>query len=161
MKQMQLLYLVLLALLLFSCSTPKETTKIDTETIDVVKKFVNEVNLEIEKNVSWVNLMPGSEPKFHISGKLSLLNGDDYENETTQLKYIKVYQSGEELYYIMPKVIEELDGTVKKLTFSTIKGLNISKTLDTKSPVVFEFLFYDGKDELKYRENNVIVEEVH
>jgi hypothetical protein len=161
MKQMPLLYLVLLSLFLFACSTPKETTKRDIKNYDVVKKFVNEVNLKIEKNISWVNLMPGSEPKFHISGKLSLLISDDYENETTQLKFIKVYQSGEELYYIMPKVIEELEGPIKKLTFSTIKGLNISKTLDTKNPVVFEFLFYDGKDELKYRVNNVIVEEVH
>ena len=68
---------------------------------------------------------------------------------------------GKELYFIMPKIIEDLNGNVKNLTYSTLKGLNIDKTLNTEYPVVFEFIFKEGKEELKYRVNNILVEEVH
>jgi len=161
MKGTLFLSIVLIVVLLESCSTSEKTAKRETKNYTIVKKFINEVNLDIEKNVSWVNLMPGSQPKFHISGKLSLLKGDDYELENTKLKYIKIYQSGKELYFIMPKVIEDLNGNVKNLTYSTLKGLNIDKTLNTEYPVVFEFIFKEGKEELKYRVNNILVEEVH
>ena len=161
MKRILLFSIVLLVILLVSCSTSDETTKRETDNYTIVKKFANEVNLDIEKNVSWVNHMPGTQPKFHVSGKMSLLKGDNYNNEDTQLKYIKIYQSGEELYFIMPKVIEDLDGDIKNLTYSTIKGLTINKTLDTKVPVVFEFIFNEGKEELKYRVNDGMVDEVH
>jgi hypothetical protein len=143
------------------CSSSEEATKKIEETKrEPVRKFVNDVNLDIEKNVSWVNLMPGTEPKFHVSGKLSLLQGEDYNSESTILKYIKIYQNGEELYYIMPKVIvDEVEGA-KTFTYSTIKGLSINKNLNTKEPVLFELIFMDGKEELKYKIDNVNVEEV-
>lgn len=153
--------LLLIAIFIVGCAVTEETTKKVEEKSEVVEKIVNEVNLEIEKTFSWVNLMPGSTPKFHISGKITLLKGDNYENNSTKLKFIKVYQSGKELYFIMPKVIEELSGNVKKITYSTVKGLSINKELKTKKPVEFEFLFKDGKEELLYREDNIIVEEVH
>lgn len=161
MKKILLFTFVLLVIMLEACSTPEETTKRETETYKVVKKFVNEVNLDIEKNVSWVNLMPGTQPKFHVSGKISLLKSDKYDFASLQLKYIKIYQSGKELYFIMPKIIEDIEGEMKHLTYSTLKGLDIDKTLDTNTPVVFEFIFNEGKEELKYRVNDVMVEEVH
>jgi hypothetical protein len=145
----------------FGCSTTEEATKKNEETKrEPIRKFVNEVNLDIEKNVSWVNLMPGTEPKFHVSGKLTLLNGENYNNKSTILKYIKIYQEGEELYYILPKVVvEEVDGE-KTFIYSTIKGLSINKNLNTKEPVLFELIFMDGKEEFKYKIDNITVEEV-
>ncbi|MCB9210772.1 MAG: hypothetical protein H6609_15510 [Ignavibacteriales bacterium] len=147
---------------LVSCSSSEESTKKVEETnTRIVKKFRNDVNLNIQKNASWVNLMPGTQPKFHVTGKLDLLEGENYDPLKTELKFIKIYQNEEELYYIMPKVIEEISGDTKILTFSTLKGLSINKNLDTKNPVVFEFIFKQDNNELKYRDNNVLVEEVH
>ena len=70
---------IMLVILLFSigCSSSEETTKRNMDNYKVVKKFVNKVNLDVEKNVSWINLMPGSTPKFHVSGKLTLLKSED------------------------------------------------------------------------------------
>lgn len=147
-------------IMIFGCSSSEESTKRSTENYKEVKKFRNEVKLNIDKNISWVNLMPGSQPKFHVTGKLSLLVDDNYNYQNTELKYIKIYQSGEELYFIMPKVIQDISDSVKNFTYSTIKGLSINKNLDTKKPVIFELIFLEGKEELKYRINNVIVEEV-
>ena len=155
----KILYLVLI-IIVFGCSSTEKTVKRDVENYDQVRKFKNELNLDILESVSWVNLMPGTSPKFHVSGKLTLLKGENYSNDTTELKYIKIYQSGEELYYIMPKVIKNKEGDVNTFTYSTIKGLSIKDQLKTKEPVVFELIFLDNKEELKFRINNVKVEEV-
>jgi len=160
MKNLITILSAILLIGMFGCSSSEETTKKEeTTTRDVVKKFVNDVNLDIEKNVSWVNKMPGTEPKFHVSGKVSLLEGEDYSTESTKLKYIKIYQEGEELYFIMPKVVEDFKDGVKSIVYSTIKGLSINKNLDTKNAVLFELIFKDGKEELKYKIGNVVVEE--
>ena len=161
MKKVILFILSIMVIFQIGCSSSEEATKkTEVPKREPVRKFVNDVNLDIEKNVSWVNLMPGTEPKFHVSGKLSLLKGEDYNSELTNLKYIKIYQNGEELYYIMPKVIvDEVEGA-KTFTYSTIKGLSINKNLNTKEPVLFELIFMDGKEELKYKIDNVNVDEV-
>lgn len=161
MKKLIIILIGTLSVLQFSCSSSETTTKKSEDTVrEVVKKFVNDVTLDIEKNVSWINTMPGTEPKFHVSGKLDLLSGENYNSESTKLKYIKIYQNGEELYFIMPKVIEEVTTDLKSVTYSTIKGLSINKNLNRKEPVLFELIFIDGKKELKYRINDVLVEEV-
>jgi len=156
------LLLIGISLAVISCSTTENVTKkISKDTTTEIVKIVDDVNLELDKNICWVNLMPGSQPKFHISGKISLLKGDDYDNESTTLKFVKVYQANKELYYIMPKVIDSVEGEKVNMTYSTIKGLSINKELNTKKPVIFELIFQDGKDELKYRVENIMVEEVH
>lgn len=161
MKKIIVFIFSITIIFLLSCSASEEATKKNEEIKrEPIKKFVNEVNLDIEKNVSWVNLMPGAEPKFHVSGKLSLLKGKKYNNQSTILKYIKIYQNGEELYYIMPKVIFNEDEGIKTFTYSTIKGLSLNKNLNLKEPVLFELIFMDGKEELKYKIDNVTVDEV-
>jgi hypothetical protein len=149
-----------LLIIVFGCSTPEETVKRDTENYKKVLKFNNELNLDVIESISWINMMPGTSPKFHVSGKINLQKGENYSSENTELKYIKIYQSGEELYYIMPKVINSKAGGINTFTYSTIKGLSINDKLDKKEPVVFELIFIDNKEELKFRINNVKVEEV-
>jgi hypothetical protein len=152
---------IFISLLIIGCSAPEKTTKRETKRYTEVKKFRNEVNLDIQQNASWVNLMPGSSPKFHVTGKLNLLEGDNYDNNSLELKYIKVYQNSKELYYIIPTTIERMESNLKSITFSTIKGLELNDELNTKASVMFELIFVDGKEKLKYRINDVLVEEVH
>ena len=147
-------------MLLWSCSTTKVETTKKTEKA-LTKQLIHDVNLSVEKNVSWVNLMPGTRPKFHISGKISLLEGDNYNLKTTNLKYIKVFQNGKEIYFVKPKIREEIKDNVKNYLYSTISGLSIVKELDTKKNVDFEFVFKDGKKELIYQIKNVELQEVH
>jgi len=147
-------------MLLWSCSTTKVETTEKTEKA-LTKQLIHDVNLSVEKNVSWVNLMPGTRPKFHISGKISLLEGDNYNLKTTNLKYIKVFQNGKEIYFVKPKIREEIKDNMKNYLYSTISGLSIVKELDTKKNVDFEFVFKDGKKELIYQIKNVELQEVH
>jgi hypothetical protein len=149
-----------IAVLLWSCSTTKVETTKKTEKV-LTKQLVHDVNLFVEKNVSWVNLMPGAKPKFHISGKISLLKGKNYNIKSTTLKFIKVFQNGKEIYFIKPKIREEIKDNEKNYLFSTISGLSIVKELDTKKKVDFEFIFMDGKKDLIYQIKNVELQEVH
>ncbi|MCB0746975.1 MAG: hypothetical protein KDC90_05865 [Ignavibacteriae bacterium] len=151
--------IILLSIFLASCSTT-EVTKTEKPVQKIVKKYTNDVELNVEKTISWVNLMPGTLPKFHVSGKFTLLKNKDYDLEKTKLKFIKIYQDEKEFYFIQPKVLEEISDESKVITYSTIQGLSINKDLNQKKGITFELVFKEGNSELKYYVENVKVEEV-
>ncbi len=152
----------ILLIVFFGCSSSKS---LDVKKVaeKVVEKKVNQVDLEIEKIISWVNLMPGpnSENKFQVSGKFFLLPSNNYDYNKTNLKYIKVYQNGKQLYFIQPKVIEKIENNKKEITYSTIKGLSINQDLNSKKKVEMEFIFNSNGDELKYYVENIKIEEAY
>lgn len=148
-----------LIIIIVGCSSSEISVKENTNNYNVIEKFVNEVKLKPDKNICWINVMPGSTPKFHVSGKITLLPDNDF-SENTQLKYIRIFQSGSEIYYIMPKVVEQNENSLRNITYSTIKGLSVSQNLNTEIPVIMELVFVDEKEEFRYRINNVIVEKV-
>jgi hypothetical protein len=154
--------LILISFFIFSngCSTSTETVKREIEKKDIVNKYVNEVNLELGENIAWINKMPGTQPKFHVSGKIKLLENSNYEVSKTNLKFIKIYQSGKEIFYIIPKVVEKIIDDKKEFTYSTIKGLNVVQDLILEKPIRFELIFIQGKNEMKYYIKGIKVEEV-
>ena len=156
------IFLWILIVAIFGCSSTKSLD--DEKVVDkTVEKKINEIDLEIEKVISWVNLMPGpnSENKFQVSGKFFILPNDNYDFTKTTLKYIKVFQNGKLLYFIQPKVLEKIENDKKEITYSTIKGLSINKDLHRQKKVKMEFIFNSGSDELKYYVEDVNVEEAH
>lgn len=152
--------IVFLTVVLSACSTTKEVSEKKLPESEMVESVKNDVNLEIEKSVSWVNLMPGSRPKFHISGSVALLQSDDYDYEITELKLVKVYQGGKEIYYIKPKVMERPGEKLKNIIYSTITGLSVNRDLDLKKPVDFEMVFDENGEELIYMIKGINVDEV-
>jgi len=160
MKLYLQIFLGILLTIMFGCSSSK-TLDVNKVEEKVIEKKVNQVDLEIEKIISWVNLMPGvnSGKKFQISGKLFLLPNDNYDFTKTNLKYVKVFQNGKELYYIQPKVIEKIENNKKEITYSTIKGLSINQDLNMNKKLEMVFIFNANGDELKYYVENVKVEE--
>jgi len=161
MKRKNILLLSVFAFIVWNCSTGK--IEKDESEIKVIPKaeLVKDLNLNIQKTVSWVNLMPGTKPKFHISGNVNLLNGEDYILENTKLKFVKVFQSGKEMYFVKPKVRVENKSDSVKIMFSTLRGLSINEELNTKKNVMFEFIFNDGKEDFIYQLNDVELQEVH
>jgi hypothetical protein len=159
---LRLNFVVLVILILFvsACASSKETPKLEKKKKETIETFENEVKLSIDKNISWVNLMPGSNPKFHISGKISLLKSNSYNFQNAELRLVKVYQSGREIYFIKPKVIEETEDNIKHITYSTISGLSLNRDFELNKPVDFELIFYEDNEELKYRIKDIKVEEV-
>ena len=160
MKKNKIVYFLFTLLLISSCSTTKVVKIPGTKKLEK-KKLVHEVKLNVEKNIGWINLMPGTKPKFHISGKVSLLKNNDYSFENTKLKYVKVFQNGKEMYFIKPKTIEKLKGDTKEILYSTISGLSLVKDLNPNKKLEFEFIFKDGDKEYIYQIKNVEFQEVH
>ncbi len=159
MKKKLIFVLLLIGMAFISCSTT-EVTKTEETTSKVVLKRVNEVKISIDQNNCWINSMPGSEPKFHISGKFSLLPNDNYEIENTKLSFIKVYQNENEFYFIKPTVVENFTENIMEITYSTIKGLSVNKDLNKKNEIVLELIFKSKNADLKYYIENVKIEEV-
>ncbi|MCP5062499.1 MAG: hypothetical protein GY936_08555 [Ignavibacteriae bacterium] len=161
MKLKIILFLGIITFLVWNCSSSK-IEKVDDE-IKVIPKIelIRDVNLNIEKTLSWVNLMPGSKPKFHISGNVNLLNGEGYNLENTKLKFVKVFQFGKEMYFVIPKVRVENKNDSVKIMFSTLRGLSVNKELNMNKNVMFEFIFNNGMDDFIYQINDVELQEVH
>lgn len=154
------LILVLLSIVLFfiGCSTSRETVEKGDE-IRTVKKVLNQVKLELNKNVCWINSMPGSSTKFNISGKFILLKDGSYNLKETDLENIRVFQNGIELYNIIPKVITNITDEAKEFTYSTIQGVSLKQKTDKQKSVMFELNFNYKGEILKYRIDNIPVEE--
>lgn len=155
-------YILLITLLILnSCSiSEKTTTNQDQDTVNKLEIIKRDVELDIQKNVCWVNLMPGSEHKFNVSGKFEIFKSTKYNFRTTILKYVKVMQKGNEIYLIKPTIIEELTENSKLITFSTLQGLAVNKSLNLAKSVDLEFIFVENDEELLYQLKNIEIEEI-
>lgn len=148
-------------LILSSCSiSEKITTNQDQDTVNKLEIIKRDVELDIQKNVCWINLMPGSERKFNVSGKFEIFKSTKYNFRTTILKYVKVMQKGNEIYLIKPTIIEELTENSKLITFSTLQGLAVNKSLNLAKSVDLEFIFVENDEELLYQLKNIEIEEI-
>ncbi len=154
--------LLLIGFIFYGCST----TKIQKEGENIpAKKSLpeQEMNIEVLKIYSWINLMPGSEPRFNISGEIKIKpeNGN-YTLSDLLFTQIKIKQNGKTVYFIKPTVREEgQSGEYRKLLFSTIKGLSLVPDLNPDKKVNAELVFDDDGNELKYIIQNIKIEKVY
>ncbi|MBK7106339.1 MAG: hypothetical protein IPH62_13750 [Ignavibacteriae bacterium] len=156
------IFLLVTILFYISCSS-SEVTKIQKKEsgINIISKKMNDIDLNIEKTVSWVNLMPGSDSKFHVSGKFIIPQNNKIKIEDIELKFIKVYQEESELYFIQPKTIQKIEKSSKEIIYSTLQGLSLNKNFNKKKNVTFELIFNSNGEELKYYIENINVDEVY
>ena len=103
---LKFIFTIILAFIVSACATSKKISTEDIPEKEPAEVIGNDVELTLGKNVSWVNLMPGSNPKFHISGRVSLLKSENYDFKSTELNMVKVVQSGKDIYLIKPRVHE-------------------------------------------------------
>ncbi|PID57666.1 MAG: hypothetical protein CR986_08770 [Ignavibacteriae bacterium] len=147
--------IIFLSLIIFNfgCSSVKEATEVREE-----KKIRNDVKLKPIKNISWINTMPESNNKFNISGKFFLLKDSEYNFKEIELKNIKVFQDGIEVFNIIPKVITNITNKDKKFTYSTLRGVSLNPKLKKDKTVMFELNFKEGSNILKYWIDNIKIE---
>jgi len=155
------LIIFLIIILIIGCSQTVKREAVNENEYE--KIFHQGVNLEINKIYSWVNLMPGNSPRFHITGELNLLSSYKYEYESLKLKKIIVNQERQFIYSISPKIIqEELENQNKNsITFSTIKGLLMNEDLNIEKPIDIVLVFDDGEDEYLYSLENIKINKVY
>lgn len=102
--------------------------------------------------------MPGSKPRFHVTGELEVLDNSNYSFENIKIIKITILQDQKMIFMFTPKIKEELMTDKKTLTFSTIRGLLVNAALDQKKAVDIVFDFDDGSTEIKYVIKNVNIE---
>jgi hypothetical protein len=156
-------YLIIaLILFLLSCSS-EQTVKKEYDSGELEELHIQDVKIFVNKIYSWVNLMPGSESRFHITGDFDLLESTNYDINSVKLKSIIIYQGEKEIYRITPTVKElELDPSLgKNITFSTIKGLTVHRELNIEEKINIELIFYEGGDELVYKLDNININKAY
>lgn len=154
--------LVLIGVIVYGCATTK-VHKEEGEVTTKKKPPEQEMNIEVLKIYSWINLMPGTEPRFNISGKIKIKpKGDEYNLNDLLFTQIKIKQNGKTVYYIKPTVREEGQSTeYRKLIFSTIKGLSLTPDIDPDKKIMVELIFDDDGDKLKFIINDISIEKVY
>ncbi|MBN1301057.1 MAG: hypothetical protein JW995_07550 [Melioribacteraceae bacterium] len=147
---------LLLAFIIGCSSAEKSTKKVELEEL-----FKQEVMLNIGEVNAWINLMPYSETRFHISGVVEVHDKPDYNFNYIKLETVDVIQDDEVVFQIKPTSQisdSESDLRIKVIRFSTIKGVLMNPQLDPDLPVNLVLDFYDGNNHLKYFIEKVDVE---
>lgn len=159
----KLIFILLSVIVLFSCSSSEKSVKEDDK-VELDELEVQEVRLEINSLNSWINLMPGAESKFHISGELRVERNYKYDLKFITINKIVVSQDNQQIYSIVPLVqvdYELSSESGKYLRFSTVRGLSRDPRLDINKPVEFEIIFDDGNETYSYNLENVEINKVY
>ena len=149
-----IVFISTLAFVKCSSSVPqKEIGEVEPEII-----YKDEIRLNVKSIISWINAMPGSKPRFHVTGELEILDNSNYDFKHIKITGVTILQDQKMVFMFRPKIMEELDKNKKTLTFSTIKGLLLNAGLNKKKAIDVVFDFYDGSTEIKYVIKNVHIE---
>jgi hypothetical protein len=135
------------------------------------KNLEGNMDLEIEiiKVDSWLNLMPGGPGSFHISGDFKFTYKDENEIVDLDLTRINIYQDEKILYSFRPFFTYNLKKTdtasysenAKEITFGTSPGLPIVRELDPDKPISAELEISSGGKNLKYMIDDITVEKAY
>jgi len=156
-KILLLISIFFITILIFNQCSPsvpqKEIGEVQTEIV-----YADEIRLNVKSIFSWINAMPGSKPRFHVTGDLEILDNSNYDFQNISITMVTILQDQKMVFMFRPKIKEELKKDKKSLIFSTVKGLLLNAALNQKKPIDILFDFTDGSTELKYVINNVHIE---
>jgi len=168
MKNIRYSILFIASFVLFwQCSssekTEKEEEKEKQETV-IVKEPTTDINLELNKLYAWVNLMPGDQPKFHITGDIIILNEKKVTSADTKLVQVKIFQNNLLHYLIKPTVRDNeemgaVDGTA--ILFSTIRGLGLNPGFNYEKTIDVVLIFEEGDNSYTYPISDVQIDKAY
>lgn len=138
------------------CSSTVQQKEIGEVEPEIIHK--DEIQLNVKKVYSWINAMPGSKPRFHVTGELEIFDSSNYDIKNIKIVKVTILQDQKMIFMFTPKIKEEMSSDAKILTFSTIRGLLVNAALDQKKAVDIVFDFDDGSTEIKYVIKNVNIE---
>lgn len=125
------------------------------------------VNAEIIKINSWVNLMPGSDETFHVTGIIRIINKENSDLDSLNTK-VNVIQGDSVIFSLKPEMDPIVDGSKplrkgedKEFTFVLEKVLNLRKELNYDIPLKIEFIFHSGSKERTFRTEDVSIEKAY
>lgn len=156
MKIKSIIVLFIFSILIINCSGEKEIVKKKSPKNEFHSTNIKAsmVNLDISKLYPWLNLMPGNAKRtFNITGDITVLPGGSYDFQTLKLKLIKIYQGGAFLYLIKPTIRQTGSGEkgdLKKILFSTIKGVVLIPFYKINKNITVEFIFDNKGKSMSY-----------
>ena len=165
MKMKMKMKIVLMGVVfLTNCSTTKVEKEGSKELApEAIEKSMNSINVHVDKIYSWINLMPGAEPRFNISGEFKVVKSKNYKIQDMELELVKIYQKNKEVFMIKPTSRSTTDKKKNKMRimFSTIKGLMLTPQLNTKGKINVQLIFRQDTDQYQYLIKNVPIEKVY
>ncbi len=164
MKRLKIVLLAVVAVFIYSCSSSDSVKEKEVGAEKLDEMELQEVRLDIKIISAWINLMPNTDSKFHVSGEVSVKENFKYDLNFMSIAKINISQNDEQIYSIIPTV--QVDGNLstensKYFRFSTIRGLSRDPRLIINDPVEFDLVFDDGNDEYTYYINNVEIKKVY
>ena len=151
--------LVLSIFLINGCSSSLPEIKVASGEEGAI--YENDLRINAKQIYSWINRMPGSKARFHISGEIELLENSEYDIANTTIKKVKVIQNNATIYQFTPKSEMNSNDDKKSILFSTIRGLLVSVILDPEKSIDLEILLSDSANEVEFIIPNINIEEVH
>ncbi|MGE5410142.1 MAG: hypothetical protein ACM3MI_04210 [Clostridiales bacterium] len=150
----------LLTLLLFNgCGSSSSSDKKNSD----AKYSIKESEL-----YAWVNLMPGSKAKFHVTGDVKIEKKGEIDLNEVQFIEVSVYQDDKLLYSFQPGLRDKgKSGAVKDslesrhLKFSDTGGFEIDSRLKMDQPVKLKFHFTLGTESYFYSSKVINIEKVY
>ncbi|MDO8549967.1 MAG: hypothetical protein Q7S39_07455 [Ignavibacteria bacterium] len=137
-----------------------------------VKTQADQLNISINHSdiYSWLNLMPGGPPSFHITGNLTIKNEESYEIKELNLNEIILTQQDIPLYHFEPllePVNENISGKnleageEKEFRFGVKSGLEVKPELDSEKPITARLVFNSGEKIFEYVIYNIQIEKAY
>ena len=153
--KVKILHLIIVALMLFACSSTK--TSEDTLQLDI----------EVTDLHTWLNLMPGSPGKFHLLGELKITNPGSDIIEELKLNKIIIYSDKKVVYSFYPffnlKDLSEVNsiepGESKEYTFGVEAGLKADERLMANNHIDIKMKFISDSKYYQLNLNDIIVEQ--
>jgi hypothetical protein len=155
---MRLIINTIILLLIFSplngCASNDKTEKKSNDSgKDPVEITLNDLYI-------WANLMPGGEPKFHLTGSLKL-SGDKNILNDKKLKEIEIFQKEVRIYNFTPDVEYSETESGTDCEFRIDGGLSISDRLDLNKEIDVIFIIGNDLKEYTIESNNQSIEKAY
>jgi len=151
--------------IIYACSSSqemkgeKEIEKESSEKFPVAEAKLYKIN-EIE---SWMNLMPGGEGSFHLSGDVILTELCGLNLKSTRVLHVAIVQDNKTLIEFEPNSSKG-DVTGERsvyFQFSTNRGIKMPPLFDSEKSITAILSFTDGKDEFEVSINELTVQKIY
>jgi len=119
---------------------------------------------------SWLNLMPGGPPSFHITGDLTIKNLESYEIKELNLIEIILIQKDKPVYRFEP-VFESINesmsgknleaGEEKEFRFGVKSGLEVKPELNSEKSITVRLIFNSGEKIFEYSIPDIKIEKTY
>lgn len=155
MKEFMQILLLIIPALLMSCSSTKQNSSTG-------RYAVADSNL-----YAWVNLMPGSRPRFHITGDVEIHGEEEVQLDSIIFKEVKVSQNNDNFYSFRPTIdlktaeTKNKNSKIRSIHFSDGRGYEIGSMFNFGKPVKLQFVFSYKTELFIYNTREVKVEKVY